>query len=237
MPATGGIGNPVSTKPGESLPSAENYAPGKNIQSHVKTDKASYEKSDAYPSSENKTMDTQGGAFGVPPVVGNMIPESSLPMGNQSGGTGIDAGPFMQSTSAGSSSAAMAGQVPKEPRGQAEVVGSDDGQTKDPSQEKGTDGSNYKTTAATAMGGAAAAAAGASKSIQNAFSGSNEKQEPQPAPGQTAAGVPEKVSESQAEADIAPEASANPTSVAQKGAMEGELQDKISPAQESGKYE
>ncbi|KAI9655248.1 MAG: hypothetical protein M1831_004958 [Alyxoria varia] len=232
LPATAGIGNPVSTKPGESLPSTENYAPGKSIQSHVKTDKESYEKSDAYPSSENKPVETQGGAFGVPPVTSGMIPESSLPMGNQSGSTEKDAGPFMQSTGAGSSTAAMAGQVPKEPRGQAEVVGSDEEQTKAQSQDKGTEGGNYKTMATTAMGGAAAAAAGASKSIQNAFSGSSEKQESQPAPGQTAAGVPEKVSESQAEADIAPEASANPSSVAHKGKMESELQDKITPAQE-----
>ena len=123
LPATAGTGNPIQTKPGEKLPSSDTYT-SNSVQSHVKTDKASYEKSDAYPASSSANDARQAfpsGAFGVPPVSHNLIPESSLPM-NSNSKMDKDGGPTIQSAGADTSTAAMAGQVPLEPRGVPEVV-------------------------------------------------------------------------------------------------------------------
>ncbi|CBY01247.1 predicted protein [Plenodomus lingam JN3] len=53
--------------------------------------------------------------FGLPPVMGNMIPESSLPMGVDAK-TEQDTGVTIQSAAPTSTTAALAAQVPKEPR-------------------------------------------------------------------------------------------------------------------------
>lgn len=123
LPATAGAGNPIHVKPGEKLPASSTYTTN-TAQSHVKTDQASYEKSDAYPRSNDARQDTtSSGAFGVPPVTQNMIPESSLPMGSSTSAMEKDAGPTIQSAAGeNTSTAALAGQVPKESRGVPEVV-------------------------------------------------------------------------------------------------------------------
>ena len=119
IPATSGIGNPISLKPGEKVPDPSTLTKN-TVDSTATTDKASYENGPAAPPSGDAPA-VQGGMFGIPPVTGNMIPESSLPMGG-SGNTGNDAGPFVQSAGAGSTTAALAGQVPLEPRGVPEMV-------------------------------------------------------------------------------------------------------------------
>jgi hypothetical protein len=176
IPATAGAGNPIKLAPGEPVPDASTIT-GNTVQSTIKTDEASYNASDAVaptapaPAAAEK-KDTEinpqeTGLFGVPPAIGTMIPESSLPIG--SGATedvGPGAGILTSSVGAGATTAALAGQVPLEPRG-----------------------------------------------------------------------VPEVVKESQQEAHVAPEASANPEAVEEKKELEQELKSKVPeepPAAESG---
>ncbi|KAL8742618.1 MAG: hypothetical protein Q9190_004929 [Brigantiaea leucoxantha] len=119
LPATSGTGNPIKLKPGEKVPDPSTFT-SNTIDSQVTTDKESYEKGSGAPQLPNvvtpdNMRDSKGGMFDLPPVSGTMIPESSLPMGDGSA-------PTIQSTGAGATTAALAGNVPKEPRGEATVV-------------------------------------------------------------------------------------------------------------------
>lgn len=98
LPAAAGGLNPIKLAPGEPVPKDLQTA---DLNSNVKLDKESYEKSDALPGVDQS-------ALNVPPVTGTMIPESSLPMGNGSA--------TINSVSADSTTAALAAQVPKEPK-------------------------------------------------------------------------------------------------------------------------
>lgn len=124
LPATSGTGNPVSLQPGQKVPHPSEYT-SNTINSNVTTDKDSYDRAGGAPqlphvvTPENE-RDASGGMFSMPGVSGNMIPESSLPMGE---GAARDADPLMiQSAGANSTTAGLAGQVPLEPRGVPEVV-------------------------------------------------------------------------------------------------------------------
>jgi hypothetical protein len=125
IPATAGAGNPIHLAPGEKVPDPSTIT-SNTIQSTVKTDPESYEKSDAPVTTgekEAKPAETAGGAFGVPPVTGNMIPESSLPIGKDAEiPDTTDPGVTIQSAAPTSTTAVLAGQVPLEPRGVPEVV-------------------------------------------------------------------------------------------------------------------
>ena len=128
LPATTGVGNPIQLQPGEKVPHPSNFT-NNNINSMVTLDKESYEKgSSAAPVlpdviTPEAERDAKGGMFSIPGITNNMIPESSLPMGN---GTKAeiekDAGPTIQSSGPNTTTAALAAQVPVEPRGVPEVV-------------------------------------------------------------------------------------------------------------------
>ncbi|PNY25776.1 Uncharacterized protein TCAP_04284 [Tolypocladium capitatum] len=96
LPAAAGAVNPVQLHPGEKIP--ESVA-AQNVNEHVKLDQASYEKSDALPGVETD----------LPPVSKNLIPESSLPMGNGKDVT-------INTVGVGATTTALAGQVPLEPQ-------------------------------------------------------------------------------------------------------------------------
>lgn len=98
LPAAAGAVNPIKLAPGEPVPKDFQAA---DLNSNVKLDAESYEKSDALPG-----VDTS--ALNVPAVGGVMIPESSLPMGN--GNANIN------SVGANSTTATLAADVPKEPK-------------------------------------------------------------------------------------------------------------------------
>ncbi|KAH8785335.1 hypothetical protein F5883DRAFT_598642 [Diaporthe sp. PMI_573] len=98
LPAAAGGVNPIKLAPGEPIPNDLKTA---DVNSNVKLDAESYEKSDALPGVDSKDLS-------VPPVSGTMIPESSLPMGT--------ANPHINSVSADSTTAALAAEVPKEPK-------------------------------------------------------------------------------------------------------------------------
>ena len=120
IPGTSGIGNPVSLQPGEEKPHNSKFTINQ-INSNVTTDKDSYEKAGG----TGFVAPTTDGVSSrdipsLPPILGTMIPESSLPMGEGFGSS--DPGVTIQSAGANSTTAALAGQVPLEPRGVPTVV-------------------------------------------------------------------------------------------------------------------
>lgn len=126
IPATAGAGNPIHLAPGDKVPDPSTLT-SNTISSTVKTDEASYNKSDSQPPQlppvefTPRAEEPAGGMFGLPPQTDNLVPESSLPMGVDAK-IEKDTGVHIQSAAPLSSTAALAGQVPKEPRGVPEVV-------------------------------------------------------------------------------------------------------------------
>ena len=125
LPATSGIGNPIQLQPGEKVPDPSTFT-GNTIQSNVKLDSESYEKGDELPQPPNVVTppdERQGGTFSLPEISKQktMIPESSLPMGGDTPSQ-KEPGFTIQSAGAGSTTAALAANVPLEPRGVPEVV-------------------------------------------------------------------------------------------------------------------
>ncbi|QSZ31640.1 hypothetical protein DSL72_001207 [Monilinia vaccinii-corymbosi] len=166
LPAFAGAVNPITLAPGEKIPQSSDLTTN-SIHSAVRTDKESYENSGALgnapllppvvtPQAERDL--TGAGILDLPPITHNLIPESSLPLGEGGAGT-FDAGPTIQSAGPQSTTSILAAKVPLE-------------STK----------------------------------------------------------VPEIVKESQKEAGFAPEASAIPTEVAEKSAVEEELKREIGAA-------
>ena len=120
IPATSGAGNPISLQPGDKVPHHSEFT-SNTIGSSVTTDKESYEKAGG----TDIAAPYQAGGVSrdmssMPPVSGTMIPESSLPMGQ--GALASEPGYTIQSAGANSTTAALAGQVPLEPRGVPTVV-------------------------------------------------------------------------------------------------------------------
>lgn len=122
IPATAGAGNPVKLAPGESVPHHSNFT-ANTVESTVTTDKASYEiASGSAPVlppvvTPQAERDAKGaGVLDLPSTAGGIIPESSLPMGSSGLGT-YDAGPTIASSAGPSTTtAALAGAVPLEPK-------------------------------------------------------------------------------------------------------------------------
>ncbi|KAK3394888.1 hypothetical protein B0H63DRAFT_517966 [Podospora didyma] len=96
LPAADGAVNPIKLEPGAKIP--EGIAT-EGINSHVTLDKESYEKSDRIPGLETE----------LPAITSNMIPESSLPV---LGANDV----AINSAAPTSTTAALAGAVPLEPK-------------------------------------------------------------------------------------------------------------------------
>ncbi|KAL8800397.1 MAG: hypothetical protein Q9182_005199 [Xanthomendoza sp. 2 TL-2023] len=137
LPATGGFGNPINLQPGEKVPHPSTFT-SNTTNTHVTTDKESYERGSTAPQlpdvvTPKKERDNKGASmFSVPGITNSMIPESSLPMGGSTSAE-KDPGAFIQSAGADTSTAALAGNVPKEPSGLPQVV-------QESQHEAGTDG-------------------------------------------------------------------------------------------------
>ena len=176
-----------------------------------------------------------------------MIPESSLPMGDRADATQKDyTDPAITSAGPGSTTAALAGQQPIEPRGTPQVVSKDSDTKKD-------DGISGKAVAGTAAAGVgvAGAAVGVNYLLSDDTDGANylvngdagkgavsaPTQPAQPAQDTgnvtgdaertTASTVPNEVKESQKEADQPAEAAANAEAVKEKSEAEKELLSKV----------
>ncbi|KAL9122463.1 MAG: hypothetical protein Q9187_000973, partial [Circinaria calcarea] len=126
LPATSGPGNPIHLNPGEKVPHHGEFT-SSGVDSAVTQDKESYENSSGAPQlpdvvTPQKERDARGGGmFNLPGLSGNMIPESSLPMGE---GTSAERDPgfTIQSAAPHSTTAELAGKVPLEQQGVPEIV-------------------------------------------------------------------------------------------------------------------
>lgn len=238
LPSTSGIGNPIQVRPGEKLPDPSTYTQN-TINSTVTTDKDSYENSSGAPqlpnvvTPQNEREAFGRGLFGLPPVSGTMIPESSLPMGSDTSFE-KDPGVTIQSASPFSSTAALAGQVPLEPKSVPKDADKSLGHDSNPTIQ--SVGANSSTAAlagqvpleprAVPKGSSTSPGQSPDVTIQSV------------GPSSTTAGlagqvpleserVPEVVQESQHKASFPPEASANSEAVREKSAVEKELESKV----------
>jgi len=264
IPATGGAGNPIHLAPGEPVPDPSTIT-SNTIPSTVRTDANSYEKPDSIPpqfdpvvTSEAK-REANGGMFGLPPISENMIPESSLPIGS-SGDIENDPGVTIQSAAPISSTAALAAQVPKEPRGVPEIVTESQKEvnfepeaaaSSEAVQEKkeveqellkevpeqpaaAESSSSTSKLAETVTGGATVTGATFAAATYAAKEKAAELTSLK-SPALSGPVVPEIVTESQKEANASPEASANPEAVSEKAAVESELLKEVKTTNEASK--
>jgi hypothetical protein len=218
IPATAGIGNPIKLAPGEPVPHHSKIT-SNTVQSTVR-DGSQYGVSDTGAPVLPPVLDSQGEAeangasmFNLPAIGGTMIPESSLPMGDDRLPNFDNA--FTSSAAPQSTTAQLAGQVPREPRSAREV----------PSLVSESQRSAHVSPEA----------ASSSDAVQSKQNFEEELKEKVPKANATAesgsiTGVPEVVSESQESARVGPEAAANPEAVYEKAAVENELKQKVPEA-------
>jgi hypothetical protein len=272
IPATAGLGNPITLAPGEKVPDPSTFT-GNTVESTVTTDKESYEAGStaaAVPAPKDDPM------FSVPPIQKGLIPESSLPMGGD-GPTDGTAGPFISSVGATATTVGLAGQVPLEPKSEVpEVVKEsqeeahfdpeasanptaveekkeveEELKSKVPEEPATSESGVAPEKVAAAVTGAAAAAGAAvvgaaavakgkatdvATSASSAAQGivsSTEEKALTPA-ADTAAGVPEVVTDSIKKAHESAEAAANPEAVEEKKEVEAELAKKVAPVEDKG---
>lgn len=109
IPASSGIGNPIHLKPGEKVPEPSSFN-ANTVESTVDLDGYHKDASAPFVGQSN----TNQGTFGLPPTSNkNIIPESGLPVGESNFGTNT-----IQSAGPTSTTAALAGAVPLEPKRQ-----------------------------------------------------------------------------------------------------------------------
>ena len=122
--ASAGIGNPVTVPAGESVEQHKSHLP-QSLYAGATTSKEDYEKAGSAAMPVGAAVDgapePNDSAFSVPEKTKDMIPESSLPMSGEAKDS-TDTGPFIQSTGPGTTTTALAGQVPLEPKSKAIVV-------------------------------------------------------------------------------------------------------------------
>lgn len=229
LPATAGTGNPIHLQPGEPVPHHSTLT-GNTVDSSVKLDKESYEKSDSgapqlppvlTPGSEQEALGAQPVFGGLGPILGGpFIPESSLPMGEKAVS---DVGPTISSVAPQSTAAELAGQQPILPRGVPEVVSESQEQAHvSPEAAANPEAVQDKTALENELKQKVteepAISSVAPESTTNELAGQ------QPV---LARGVPEVVAESQEQAHVSPEAAANPEAVQEKSEFENELKQKV----------
>jgi hypothetical protein len=260
IPASAGIGNPVSVPAGESVEQHKNLL-ARSVDATATTSKEDYEKagSAAMPigAAGAAPAEPSNSAFSVPDKTKDMIPESSLPMSGELKDT-TDTGPFVQSSGPGTTTAALAGQVPLEPKSKA-FVKEDETQSKsDPSPFLQSSGPST-TTAALAgqvpLESNIPSASGASPFIQSSGAGTttaalagqvpmepkskatvmdDDDEKPSATLTGPAPDVPEVVKESLSQAHQSPEAAASPEAVEEKKDVERELLQEVKPTDATG---
>lgn len=254
LPATTGIGNPVSLQPGEKVPHPSEFTQN-TITSQVTTDKESYENAGGAPQlpdvvTPDKDREALGGILKMQGIGGTMIPESSLPMG-EGAVSEIDKGPIIQSAGPQSSTAALAANVPLEPRGVPEIVQASQEEagtspeasanrevvkeksamekeleTKVPEEPAASEGPSDmdKDTTMAAGGVVAGGAAATATTTSHRLPDSVQQSIEEMNKGSAIAPtVPDIVQESIAESHQSPEAAGDKTMVEEKSAMEKEL--------------
>lgn len=123
IPASAGIGNPVSVPAGDSVEQHKTLLPG-GLYANATTSKEDYERAGSTPmpvgAPVTNAAEPEESAF-VPDQTKGTDPESSLPISAEAKDT-TDIGPFIQSSGPGTTTAALAGQVPLETRSKATVI-------------------------------------------------------------------------------------------------------------------
>ncbi|EPS29737.1 hypothetical protein PDE_04687 [Penicillium oxalicum 114-2] len=232
IPASGGFGNPITLQPGEKVPEPSSIHTN-TVDSTVKLDKESYEKSDSLPAgSAGFSSDTAAaGAFAVPADTTNLIPESSLPMGGPAQQAAMaDPGYTIQSAAPTSTTAALAAEVPLEKSKHTNG-------TAEPAEDVPE---VVKESLATSHQSPEAAANEEAVLEKQKFEDELHERVPvdqstgAPAPTTIAKDVPETVKESIAESHQGPEAAANEEAVAEKKQMEDELHQRVPVEQSTG---
>ncbi|KAL8732217.1 MAG: hypothetical protein Q9166_002965 [cf. Caloplaca sp. 2 TL-2023] len=250
LPATGGFGNPINLEPGEKVPHPSKFT-SNTTDTHVTTDKESYEKGSAAPQSPDvvnpqQERDSKGASmFSVPGISQNMIPESSLPMGGDLPAQ-KDPGAIIQSAGADATTAMLAGSVPKEATGVPQivqesqdeaVVGAEAGHNRQAVIEKSDVEKELESKVpeapATSEGiagqntGTNAATGGASHGSHALPASIQQSIDEMNKGSAIAPTVPDVVQESIAQSHVAPEAAGEKTMVGEKRAMESELLDRV----------
>ncbi|KAL8701581.1 MAG: hypothetical protein Q9201_004825 [Fulgogasparrea decipioides] len=260
LPATGGFGNPINLEPGEKVPDPSQIT-SNTIHSGVTLDKESYEKGSNAPQlpdvvTPQKERDGKGASmFSVPGITNNMIPESSLPMGNTIPYE-KDPGATIQSVGADATTVKLAGKVPKEATGLQQIVqesqdeaGTDAeaGHNREAVREKSevekeleskvpeipaiSEGIAGQSTSSTGQDlGSGIAAGGPSHALPASVQQSIDEMNRGSAIAPT---VPDVVQESIAESHMSPEAAGDKKVVSEKRAMEDELLKKV-PTENAG---
>ena len=228
IPATSGIGNPVNLKPGEKVPDPSSFT-GNTVNSAVTLDKESYESSSGAPQipasviKQDEPNAKDEGMFSVPEKSKNMIPESSLPMGEGTP-SAQDPGVTIQSAGPQSTTAQLAAQVPKEPKG---VSGMVQESQKEAGFEPEASGNPEVVKEKSA----------AESELESKVSEEPATSEEASVPSQGTAiapTVPDVVQESIAESHQSPEAATSETMVGDKSAVEAELLKGVKKEEGSG---
>ena len=256
IPASAGTGNPITLAPGEKVPEPT----GNQFYSAVTSSKEDYENagSGAAPVGAAGVNDasTADKEYSLPDRTANMIPESSLPIESTQ--------PTIQSAGAGTTTAALAGEVPLEPKREAKVLDdySTPAATVPPVVQESIAESNQSPEAAAssnAVGEKSAVesellkevkptdATGESAPTTTLTEGSTAgaatvgasaadatTTDETPAEKATTSTVPEVVKESITESHQSPEATSNKEAVAEKSAVETELLGKVKTTDEAG---
>ncbi|KAH8697080.1 hypothetical protein BGW36DRAFT_396897 [Talaromyces proteolyticus] len=219
IPASAGIGNPIKLNPGDPVPDPSTLH-NNTVGSTVRTDKAGYEadaSASAVPGGQSANKDT---ALEVPSVpAGGLIPESSLPLNPPATS---EPGVTIQSAHPTSTTAALAGQVPLEPKRNG-VPASDV-----PDVVKQSISQAHDSPEAAANAEAVEEKAAVEKELQDKVEITDG---PATAPSSQVPGV---VKDSLEEAHKDPEAAANDAAVEEKKEVEQELQQKVATTNESG---
>ncbi|KAL8775046.1 MAG: hypothetical protein Q9209_000525 [Squamulea sp. 1 TL-2023] len=257
LPATGGFGNPMKLEPGEKVPHPSEYT-SNTIDTHVTTDKESYEKGSNAPQlpdfiTPQQERDRKGASmFSVPGISRNMIPESSLPM-SEGMPAEKDPGAFIQSAGAGSTTAALVGNVPKEASGVPPIVQKSQdsagvdveaGHNRQAVIEKSKVEKELESKVPEAAGTSEGIAAGETSSEGKARETSHGSHALPASIQQSidemnrgsaiAPTVPDVVQNSIAQSHVSPEAAGEKSMVEEKSAMESELLNKVSTENASG---
>ena len=257
IPASSGIGNPISVPAGEKLPEQASFNPN-TVESTATTSKEGYERDASAPLVAGAAAAGLGeaglgesketSAFTVPEKSDNMIPESSLPMGDSTKDT-MDAGPTISSAAPTSSSSYLAATQPIEPRKEAMVV---DDET--PSATLSSPAPAIPEVVKESMSEAhqSPEAAGSAEAVEEKVAMESEllkevkttEATGEPAPSAVtdvtgvgspvASSVPETVKESILKANESPEAAVSAEEVREKSAVESELLSKVKSTDATG---
>ncbi len=251
IPASSGIGNPISVPAGEKLPEQSSFN-STTVESTATTSKEGYERDASAPLVASgaaglaESKDTS--AFSIPEKSNNMIPESSLPMGDSTKDT-MDAGPTISSAAPKSSSYYLAATQPVEPRREAVVM---DEETPSatlsspapaiPEMVKESMAEAHESPEAAASAEAVEEKAAMESELLTEVKSTDATGEPAPsaATGVTGVGsvpassVPEPVKDSMLKANESPEAAVSAEAVQEKSAVESELLKEVKSTDATG---